>query len=150
MRSAGAYVLYSFISFHPIDLHSSFSRLPLTLFFLSPISYFRHFLLFFQTVQNRNSPTPEVKSTETSQSRSIPEGKEERWLKKAVVSSSSSVGAGAGAGGGAEQGTVKGSEVTPWLYLLNSVLIYSVLFILICLIYLSHCQLFILWYLEYC
>jgi hypothetical protein len=53
-----------------------------------------------------------VKSTETSQNRSIPEGKEERWLKKAVVSSSSSVGAGGG-GAGAEQGTAKGSEVIP-------------------------------------
>ena len=52
-----------------------------------------------------------MKSTETSQNRSIPEGKEERWLKKAVVSSSSSVGAGVGAGG--EQGAVKGSEVIP-------------------------------------
>jgi hypothetical protein len=75
------------------------------------------FFCFYQTVQNRNSPTPEVKSTETSQNRSIPEGKEERWLKKAVVSSSSSVGAGGAGGGagggGAEQGTVKGNEVVP-------------------------------------
>lgn len=63
-------------------------------------------------MQSRNSPTPEVKCTETSQNRSIPEGKEERWLKKAVVSSSSSVAAtGGGGGGGGEQETVKGSEV---------------------------------------
>ena len=67
----------------------------------------------FQTNQNRNSPIPEIKSTETSQNRSIPEGKEERWLKKSIVSSSSSssAGPGAGAGAGADVSATKGSEV---------------------------------------
>ena len=54
-----------------------------------------------------------MKSTETSQNRSIPEGKEERWLKKSIASSSSSsAGPGAGAGSVADVSATKSSEVT--------------------------------------
>ena len=55
-----------------------------------------------------------MKSTETSQNRSIPEGKEERWLKKSIASSSSSSSAGPGAGAGsvADVSATKSSDVT--------------------------------------